>query len=723
MNLAGLALRLSCVAFVAALASPVCLAAPTSRVATPAGSCSGGICLALTMTTDAPPACGTASTLTVAIGTAVNFCYTITNDSGVELDYHSLDDNIDGHIFWLMQEPLATGASYQYNRVVSIRADTTLDATWTAQDQEPGYTRTITSGGFVDISATGTALGIQNEGIAGLTLPFPFQLYGRNSTSLCVSSDGFAEFDLWPCPTYSFYASQSLPTTYMPAPALMPLWEELIVGTGEVYAATLGTAPNRRFIIEWKDRPPYGAIDGFTFEMILHEASGDVSFEYEDVDTEPPSWSNGSLATIGLQATSTLAEQFSYFTASVTSGSGIAWTPSPVQSFGASASASVTVGGPIMALAPAAVHVAVVSNNSTSAPMTISNSGNVALAWSITETEGRAPGTKGSTDNNPIPVFAEDISHSRFVSFDARNPSALDPIADTDYMLTGGDFVYNDATRLYAIDGESAAHRNMLVSVDTTTGETREIGIATPLGAATWTSLKWDRTTHTLYGVAADCTYTNSTLYTIDRGSGAATRIGPISTGGHNCIMTIAIDPAGHMYGIDLVNADSLVSIDKTTGHAERIGPLGVTADGNQATDFDDASGTLYWARYAEESPGVFVSEIRTINTSTGAATLVAPIGSGAPQLDAFAIGVVGNCASPTDIPWLSVSPASGTVAAGDSATVTIGIDAQSLAPGSYRATICVTGNDTDTPIEQLPVELTVIDANDVIFRNGFDGP
>jgi hypothetical protein len=694
-------------------------AAPRIATAGVSGTCSGGLCLTVTVTTDAPPACGTATHIDVATGTPVNFCYTVTNQSGVALDYHTLDDTDHARIFWLLEQPLAPDASYQYNRVLWVRGDTTVDATWTAQDAQPTYTDVVTGNGFVDIAATGTPLGIANEAIVGVDLPFAFEFYGRSATHLCVSSDGFVLFDLAPCPTYSYHYSELLPSASMPAPALLPLWQELIADTGEVYAGTLGTAPNRRFVIEWFDRRPYGATDGFTFELILDEATGRVSFEYADVNTVPSSFDNGAHATIGIQANDTLATLFSFYTPSITSGSGIEWTPTSPQIFSASASASVGAGGPVMTIAPAALRARILSGTSTSAPLAIGNTGTATLTWSLSETPSRGPTQAGA---DPTPVFAEDLSTSRFVSFDASDPTVLVPVADTDYELAGGDFVDNDPTHLYALDGSSAAHRNTLAVVDTTTGAATEIGPAVPLGEAKWTSLKWDHSTQTLYAVAADCAYTNSTLYTIDRSSGAATRIGPISTGSHNCIATIAIDPSGNMFGIDLVSDDALVGIDKTTGMAHRIGMIGVSADGSQGMDFDDASGLLYWARYAEMAPGDYVSEIRTINTITGAATLVAPIGSDAPQINALSVGSAGDCSHPEDLPWLSVTPTSGTSAAGDVSYATIALDAGALTAGAYHATVCVIGNDSNTPVQEFPIELVVIDADDVVFRNGFDG-
>jgi len=65
-------------------------------------------------------------------------------------------------------------------------------------------------------------------------------------------------------------------------------------------------------------------------------------------------------------------------------------------------------------------------------------------------------------------------------------------------------------------------------------------------------------------------------------------------------------------------------------------------------------------------------------------------------------------CDSPSDVPWLSVDPASGTTAAGGSTEITVNVDAAGLLPGTYEALLCVTSNDPSQPLVQLPVEMVV---------------
>ena len=69
---------------------------------------------------------------------------------------------------------------------------------------------------------------------------------------------------------------------------------------------------------------------------------------------------------------------------------------------------------------------------------------------------------------------------------------------------------------------------------------------------------------------------------------------------------------------------------------------------------------------------------------------------------------VAPRCEFPSDVSWLSVAPASGTTAAGDSTQVTVNVNAEGLLPGTYEALLCVTSNDPSQPLIQLPVEMVV---------------
>ena len=68
------------------------------------------------------------------------------------------------------------------------------------------------------------------------------------------------------------------------------------------------------------------------------------------------------------------------------------------------------------------------------------------------------------------------------------------------------------------------------------------------------------------------------------------------------------------------------------------------------------------------------------------------------------------GCASPETIGWLSVSPDSGTTAAGAVSTVDVALDADGLGEGTYEALLCVSSNDPASPLVEVPVAMTVVD-------------
>lgn len=85
--------------------------------------------------------------------------------------------------------------------------------------------------------------------------------------------------------------------------------------------------------------------------------------------------------------------------------------------------------------------------------------------------------------------------------------------------------------------------------------------------------------------------------------------------------------------------------------------------------------------------------------------------------------GSGGACTTLADVPWLSAAPTSGSTAPNASSDVTVSFDSTGLAAGSYSANVCVSSNDTTQAIVAVPVTLTVTGGgDDTIFEDGFDG-
>jgi len=85
------------------------------------------------------------------------------------------------------------------------------------------------------------------------------------------------------------------------------------------------------------------------------------------------------------------------------------------------------------------------------------------------------------------------------------------------------------------------------------------------------------------------------------------------------------------------------IKIDPMTGNTKNVGDLGIDVSGNQALDFDDTTGTLYWSSCNLLGCGT----LRTIDITTGDSSFYEAIGTTIPmgfqiQYGGFAIAKMG---------------------------------------------------------------------------------
>lgn len=155
---------------------------------------------------------------------------------------------------------------------------------------------------WVDASVGGTKLSLGDDAATSVALPFAFTYFGTQYTSVQVGSNGYLVFGPSDATTYR---NQPIPTSAQPNGVVAALWDDLDPSLGgAVWRRTVGTAPNRRFVVAWVNVPGFASYtrDGGSFEVILEEASGDLVFQYKDVDFGDTVWSSyGASATVGLE--------------------------------------------------------------------------------------------------------------------------------------------------------------------------------------------------------------------------------------------------------------------------------------------------------------------------------------------------------------------------------------------------------------------------------------
>lgn len=295
-----------------------------------------------------------------------------------------------------------------------------------------------------------------------------------------------------------------------------------------------------------------------------------------------------------------------------------------------------------------------------------------------------------------VPAYAVNLFTSNLVSITTDVPgteTVVGSVGADDYYA--GDFLGNDFSKLYALDYTT----KQLVTFSTTDAARTVIGAATPQGSENWTGLTGGPG-GTLYATAAVCG-TSSALYSINPTTGAATLIGSLGSAA-TCAIDVAANDAGELYAVDIV-ADNLVKIDPATGTATTIGSIGISANYAQGMDFDTASGILYYAAYNGTTS---VGELRTIDITTGATTLIGAF-AGSAEYDAFAIATSGSGGG--DALWLTETPESGTLAADSFGQVTLTFDANQVnKPGQYVATVLIESNDPESSPIKVPATMNV---------------
>jgi hypothetical protein len=154
-----------------------------------------------------------------------------------------------------------------------------------------GLPTTMTGGAYTLASSTPYDF-VQTNGLAGVQtgpvgddasqivpLPFPFLLYDRWLSSIVISTNGYlAAPDLAGVAGIS-PANVTIPTTNTPNAIIAVYWDDLLVGgvNGTIDYATVGTAPNRRFVVRWKGVKRKVNLQTEDHEVILDEGTNDVT--------------------------------------------------------------------------------------------------------------------------------------------------------------------------------------------------------------------------------------------------------------------------------------------------------------------------------------------------------------------------------------------------------------------------------------------------------------
>lgn len=153
-----------------------------------------------------------------------------------------------------------------------------------------------------------------------VNIGFTFNYGGVNYTQLQIITNGLLHFGA------NQNMHQAFTNTTLPTGAydrfIAPYWDDLNpLGnpTTQVRYSTLGSAPNRRFVVSWEGVPVFPNTGSYTFQVVLYE-NGDIKFQYGAGNA------NGASATIGLEVSSSDYNLFSFNASSVSNGTAILYS-------------------------------------------------------------------------------------------------------------------------------------------------------------------------------------------------------------------------------------------------------------------------------------------------------------------------------------------------------------------------------------------------------------
>ncbi|MCI0643626.1 MAG: carboxypeptidase regulatory-like domain-containing protein [Chloroflexi bacterium] len=186
----------------------------------------------------------------------------------------------------------------------------TLDFTLEQRSDSFGYTCRLVAPAYIE------ATNVIQQGPRALPFPFPF--YGETHTLAFVSQDGYLFFS----GSGSTLDNSAVPSATAPNDAIYPFWDNMFWGCSclepqpSLRTELLGTAPDRRFVIEWRNVrtvrfPGNGLTTWINVEVVLFE-NGQILFQYSHIDPTVPV-QQGSQATVGIEnQDGTVAFQYSF---------------------------------------------------------------------------------------------------------------------------------------------------------------------------------------------------------------------------------------------------------------------------------------------------------------------------------------------------------------------------------------------------------------------------
>ena len=140
-----------------------------------------------------------------------------------------------------------------------------------------------------------------------MNLPFPFRFYGVPYNQITVTTNGWIGMGPYTNYSSSYWTNDPIPDSSDPNNIIAALWDDWKAGgssypAGDILVKTVGTAPNRQFVVIFFEFVRSSSnTDYYTWEVILDEATSDITVQYLDVVGSSDYANNGVGATVGIE--------------------------------------------------------------------------------------------------------------------------------------------------------------------------------------------------------------------------------------------------------------------------------------------------------------------------------------------------------------------------------------------------------------------------------------
>jgi len=157
-----------------------------------------------------------------------------------------------------------------------------------ALPSETEYLGTIVRSGYTDDRSYGP-----------LPIGFDFVFFGNTYSDFYVTTNGLVMFGSGS----TQWTNSSIPTATGVDNYIAPFWDDLIIhSTGDIMYSTIGTAPNRKLVIQYNNMSFWNSnVLLGTIQVILYEGSNNIQAQYRSIVDLSSTRASGGSATVGLE--------------------------------------------------------------------------------------------------------------------------------------------------------------------------------------------------------------------------------------------------------------------------------------------------------------------------------------------------------------------------------------------------------------------------------------